>query len=148
MTSSTLVTILMWPFLGGCFVHKQAWVLDFYIAVVLFSGAAMHREIKSPISSASINKIIITPPPLHTHKHSQNKTTKDHHVYYTSVFHPPGAMANSLWFDISNLPDRENVNLSDPILSNNYRFFAVSTNSENTCIYRVKGSFVVHITEP
>ncbi|XP_064402119.1 plexin domain-containing protein 2-like [Halichondria panicea] len=53
-----------------------------------------------------------------------NETTKDDHVYYTSVFHPPGAMANSLWFDISNLPDRENVNLSDPILSNNYRFFA------------------------
>ena len=58
--------------------------------------------------------------------HTQNVTVQDDHIYYTSVYHPPGDTADRLWVDVSGLPDSEEVNLTTFTLSNNYRFFAVS----------------------
>ena len=63
-------------------------------------------------------------------------------MYYTSEYVPPGVLADGLWFDISSITGRENVDLANPTLSDNYRYFAVSVRDECN-LFSVKTNVLV-----
>ena len=72
----------------------------------------------------------------HTHTHSRthtqptgnmNQTISDHHDYYTSTFHGPGAAADALWLDLSQEAQAEEVDESG--ISDLYLFYEVMGNA-------------------
>jgi hypothetical protein len=57
------------------------------------------------------------------------KEIKDHHVYYTSTFIPPGLAADNMWFELSDLIGsgaQEETLVTETLIQDLFRFYEVS----------------------
>ena len=94
---------------------------------------AKKYNIKSKRATPS-NVRITNNSPCCIYSTAQITTIQDHHLYYTSVYIPPGDQADSLWFELVDLigsGDSSNPNVSETDLQ--YLNYQVYANYNSQC---------------